>query len=47
MGTNQTDVSAQDSVAKLYTKGGHQTTELNYMGHMLIDLRHELPVDVG
>lgn len=33
MDPNQAHVSAQDPVAQLYTKGGHQTTKLNYMGY--------------
>lgn len=44
--TNQTHVSPQDSEAKLFTKGKHQATKLNYMGHVLMDHRHGLPVDV-
>lgn len=44
--TNQTHVSPQDPEAKLFTKGKHQATKLNYMGHVLMDHRHGLPVDV-
>lgn len=44
--TNQTHVSPQDPEAKLFTKGKHQAAKLNYMGHVLMDHRHGLPVDV-
>lgn len=44
--TNQTHVSPQDPEAKLFTKGKHQATKLNYMGRVLMDHRHGLPVDV-
>jgi len=44
--TNETHVSPKDPEAKLYCKGRGQTAKLNYMGHVLMDHRHGLVVDV-
>jgi transposase len=44
--TNETHVSPQDPEAKLFCKGKGQTAKLSYMGHVLMDHRHGLIVDV-
>jgi transposase len=44
--TNETHVSPTDPEAKLYRKGQGQPAKLYYMGHVLMDHRHGLPVDV-
>ena len=44
--TNETHVSPTDPEAKLYRKGKGQPAKLYYMGHVLMDHRHGLPVDV-
>jgi transposase len=44
--TNDTHVSPTDPEARLYRKGKGQPAKLCYMGHVLMDHRHGLPVDV-
>jgi transposase len=44
--TNETHVSPSDPEAKLYRKGKGQAAKLSYMGHVLMEHRHGLPVDV-
>lgn len=44
--TNETHLSPTDPEAKLYRKGKSQPAKLYYMGHVLMDHRHGLPVDV-
>jgi IS5 family transposase len=44
--TNETHVSPSDPEAKLYRKGKGQAAKLYYMGHVLMEHRHGLPVDV-
>jgi len=44
--SNQTHVAPKDPDAKLFCKGKGQTAKLNYMGHVLMDHRHGLIVDV-
>jgi len=44
--TNETHVSPNDPEAKLYRKGKGQLAKLYYMGHVLMEHRHGLPVDV-
>ena len=44
--TNETHVSPSDPEAILARKGKGQAAKLNYMGHVLMDHRHGLPVDV-
>lgn len=44
--TNDTHVSPTDPQARLYRKGKGQPAKLYYMGHVLMDHRHGLPVDV-
>lgn len=44
--TNETHVSPSDPEAMLARKGKGQAAKLNYMGHVLMDHRHGLPVDV-
>lgn len=44
--TNDTHVSPTDPQAKLYTKSKGQPAKLSYLGHVLMDHRHGLPVDV-
>lgn len=43
---NDTHVSTTDPDAKLYCKGAHQTTELSWMGHALMENRNGLLCDV-
>jgi transposase len=44
--TNETHVSPKDPEAQLFCKGRGQTAKLNYMGHVLMEHRHGLIVDV-
>jgi transposase len=44
--TNQTHVSGSDPEAKLFRKGNNVPTKLYYMGHVLMDHRQGLAVDV-
>ncbi len=44
--TNETHVSPSDPEARLARKGKGQPAKLSYMGHVLMDHRHGLPVDV-
>ena len=44
--TNETHVSPSDPEAQLYRKGKGQPAKLYFMGHMLVEHRHGLPVDV-
>ena len=44
--SNDTHVSPKDPEAKLFCKGKGQTAKLNYMGHVLMDHREGLVVDV-
>src|SRR5580692_1760441 len=44
--TNETHVSPTDPEALLSRKGKGQAAKLSYMGHVLMDHRHGLPVDV-
>jgi transposase len=44
--SNATHVSPQDPQAKLYCKGQGQAVKLNYMGHVLMEHRNGLIVDV-
>jgi transposase len=44
--TNETHAAPKDPEAKLYCKGKGQAAKLNYMGHVLMDHRHGLVVDV-
>lgn len=44
--TNETHVSPTDPQAKLYRKGQNQGAKLYYMGHVLMDHREGLVVDV-
>ena len=44
--TNETHVSPKDPEAQLFCKGRGQTAKLNYMGHVLMEPRHGLIVDV-
>ncbi len=44
--TNETHVSPTDPEAKLFRKGEKQAAKLYYMGHVLMDHRHGLAVDV-
>jgi transposase len=44
--TNETHAAPQDPEAKLFCKGKGQTAKLSYMGHVLMDHRHGLIVDV-
>jgi transposase len=44
--TNETHVSPSDPEALLARKGKGQPAKLSYMGHILMDHRHGLPVDV-
>lgn len=44
--TNETHVAPQDPEAKLFRKGKGQPAKLNYMGHVLMEHRHGLIVDV-
>ena len=44
--TNATHVSSTDPEAKLYCKARGQAAKLSYMGHVLMDHRHGLAVDV-
>jgi transposase len=44
--SNETHVSPSDPQAKLYRKGKGQAAKLYYLGHVLMDHRHGLPVDV-
>ena len=44
--SNETHVSPSDPEAKLYRKGKGQAAKLYYMGHVLMEHRHGLPVDV-
>jgi transposase len=44
--SNETHVSPSDPQAKLYRKGKGQAAKLYYIGHVLMDHRHGLPVDV-
>lgn len=44
--SNETHVAPQDPEAKLYCKGKGQTAKLSYMGHVLMDHREGLIVDV-
>jgi transposase len=44
--TNETHASPKDPEAKLFCKGKGQTAKLNYMGHVLMEHRHGLIVDV-
>jgi transposase len=44
--TNETHVSPSDPEAKLYRKAKGQPAKLYYMGHLLMEHRHGLPVDV-
>src|SRR5688572_27951971 len=43
--TNQTHVSPSDPEAKLYRKAKVQPAKHYYMGHLLMEQRHGLPVD--
>jgi transposase len=44
--SNATHVSPTDPEAKLYRKGKGQAAKLYYMGHVLMEHRHGVPVDV-
>jgi transposase len=44
--SNETHVAPKDPEAKLFCKGKGQTTKLSYMGHVLMDHREGLIVDV-
>jgi transposase len=44
--SNETHVAPKDPEAKLFCKGKGQTAKLSYMGHVLMDHRHGLIVDV-
>jgi transposase len=44
--SNETHVAPQDPEAKLFCKGKGQTAKLSYMGHVLMDHREGLVVDV-
>jgi IS5 family transposase len=44
--SNETHVAPQDPEAKLFCKGKGQTAKLSYMGHVLMDHREGLIVDV-
>ncbi len=44
--TNETHVSPKDPEAKLFCKGKGQTAKLNYVGHVLMEHRNGLIVDV-
>jgi transposase len=44
--TNETHVSPEDPEAKLFRKSKGQAAKLNYMGHVLMEHRHGLIVDV-
>ena len=44
--TNETHVSPKDPEAKLFRKSQGQAAKLNYMGHVLMEHRHGLIVDV-
>ena len=44
--TNETHVSPKDPEAKLFCKSKGQASKLNYMGHVLMEHRHGLIVDV-
>jgi transposase len=44
--TNETHLSPSDPEAKLFRKGRGQAAKLYYMGHVLMDHRHGLAVDV-
>jgi transposase len=44
--SNETHVSPKDPEAKLFCKGRGQTAKLSYMGHVLMDHREGLIVDV-
>ena len=44
--SNETHVAPQDPEAKLYRKAQGQPAKLNYMGHVLMEHRHGLIVDV-
>jgi IS5 family transposase len=44
--TNETHVSPSDPEAKLYRKAKGQPAKLYYMGHLLMEHRHGLPVDI-
>jgi IS5 family transposase len=44
--SNDTHVSPTDPQAKLYRKGNGQPAKLYWMGHVLMEHRHGLPVDV-
>lgn len=44
--TNETHAAPKDPEAKLFCKGKGQTAKLNYMGHVLMDHREGLIVDV-
>jgi len=44
--SNDTHVSPSDPEARLYRKSKGQAAKLCYMGHVLMDHRHGLPVDV-
>jgi hypothetical protein len=43
--TNDTHASRTDPDAKLASKGAHQTTELSWCGHALMENRHGLIID--
>ncbi len=44
--SNETHVSPKDPEAQLFCKGKGQAAKLNYMGHVLMEHRHGLIVDV-
>ena len=44
--SNETHVSPTDPEARLFRKGKGQPAKLYFMGHVLMDHRHGLPVDV-
>lgn len=44
--SNETHVAPKDPEAKLYCKGKGQTAKLSYMGHVLMDHREGLIVDI-
>jgi transposase len=44
--TNETHVAPNDPEAKLYRKAKGQPAKLSYMGHVLMEHRHGLPIDV-
>jgi transposase len=45
--SNETHLAPQDPEAKLFRKGKGQPAKLNYMGHVLMEHRHGLIVDVA